>query len=92
MPCPTDVKGVQHLGGFDKISTTHCRLDGFDPQSKVPWMWFQIHEDAFGKIKMLVIEIPVLRYDHSKPLVIHCNASEKAVGCLAARKSTFILN
>ena len=39
------------------------------------------HEEAFGKIKKLVSEAPVLRYyDPNKSLVIQCDASEKGMG------------
>ena len=47
----------------------------------VPWTWSQIHEEAFGKIKKLVSEAPVLTYyDLNKSLVIQCDASEKGIG------------
>ena len=50
-------------------------------KANVPWMWSQIHEEAFGKIKKLVSEAPVLRYyDPNKSLVIQCDASEKGMG------------
>ena len=50
-------------------------------KANVPWTWSQIHEEAFGKIKKLVNEAPILRYyDPNKSLVIQCDASEKGIG------------
>ena len=57
-------------------------------KANVQWTWSQIHEDAFGKIKKLVSEAPVLRYyDHSKPFVIQCDASEKGFGTALLQES-----
>ena len=88
MPCPTDVKGVQRLGGFmnylakflPHISDVMASIRNL-VKANVPWTWSQIHEEAFGKIKKLVSEAPVLRYyDPNKSLVIQCDASEKGMG------------
>ena len=88
MPCPTDVKGVQRLGGFvnylakfrPHISDVMAPIRNL-VKANVPWTWSQIHEEAFGKIKKLVSEAPVLRYyDPKKSLVIQCDASEKGMG------------
>ena len=88
IPCPTDVKGVQRLGGFvnylakflPHISDVMAPIRNL-VKANVPWTWSQIHEEAFGKIKKLVSEAPVLRYyDPNKSLVIQCDASEKGMG------------
>ena len=88
MPCPTDVKGVQRLGGFvnylakflPHISDVMAPIRNL-VKANVPWTWSQIHEEAFGKIKKLVSEAPVLKfYDPNKSLVIQCDASEKGMG------------
>ena len=88
MACPTDVKGVQRLGGFvnylakflSHISDVMAPVRNL-VKANVPWTWSQIHEEVFGKIKKLVSEAPVLRYyDPNKPLVIQCDASEKGMG------------
>ena len=58
MPCPTDVKGVQRLGGFvnylakflPHISDVMAPIRNL-VKANVPWAWSQIHEEAFGKIK-----------------------------------------
>ena len=58
MPCPTDVKGVQRLGGFvnylakflPHISDVMAPIQNL-VKANVPSMWSQIHEEAFGKLK-----------------------------------------
>ena len=72
MPRPTDVVGVQPLGGFVNY------LAKFLPKiSEV------MAPMAFEKMEELVTEAPVLRYyDMNKLLVIQCDASEKgAINC-----------
>ena len=88
MPCPTDVKGVQRLGRFvnylakflPHISDVMAPIRNL-VKANVSWTWSQIHDEAFGKIKKLVSEAPVLRYyDSKRSLVIQCDASEKGMG------------
>ena len=56
MPSPTDVKGVQRLGGFvnylakflPHISDVMAPIRNLN--KNVPWTWSQNHEEAFEKI------------------------------------------
>ena len=87
MPCPVDLKGVQRLGEFVNYLTKFLPhiADVIAPmrnltKADVLWTWSQIDEDAFGKIKKLVSELLVLRYyNHSEPLIIECDTSEKVL-------------
>lgn len=74
MPCPSDIKGVQRLGGFvnylakflPHISDVIAPISNLT-KTGVSWTWSQIHEENFEKIKKLVSEASVLRYyDHKK--------------------------
>ena len=88
MPCPTDVKGEQRLGGLvnylakflPHISDVMAPIRNL-VKANVAWTWSQIHEEAFGKIKKLVSEALVLRYyDPKKSFVIQYDVSEKGMG------------
>ena len=69
---------------FGEISNTQCRCDGSDPRSN----WSRWAVDVvlnpwrcFWEDKKLVSGAPELRYyNHSKPLVIQCDANEKGSG------------
>lgn len=88
MPRPTDVAGVQRLGGFvnylakflPKISEVMAPIRNLT-KADVPWTWSEVQEQAFERVKQMVTKAPVLRYyDMHKPLVIQCDASEKGLG------------
>ena len=67
MPRLTDVVGVQRLGGFVNYLAISELIRNLT-KSEVPWTWSDVQEQAFEKVKKLVIEAPVLRYyDMNKP-------------------------
>ena len=89
-PYPTDVKGVQLLEGLGNylakflshISNSNLMAPIRNLMtSDVPWRRSEIPEEASGRIMKIVSKASELRYyDHSKPLVIQCDVSEKGLG------------
>jgi len=53
-------------------------------KKNAPWTWAEPQQEAFNKIKQLLVNAPVLsHYDQTKPVVIQTDASSKGLGsCL----------
>lgn len=50
-------------------------------KSNTKWIWTKQHHDSFTKSKELITKIGILtHYDHTKPIVISCDASPYGVG------------
>ena len=89
MPKPTDVAGVRRYIGFVNY------LSRFLPQLSeiaeplrqlmndgAEFAWLSAQEDAWQRIKDIVITTPVLRYyDLEKEVTVQADASEKGIGC-----------
>ena len=89
MPSPTDVKRVQRLGSFGNYLAKFLQPLTWFLRSKNWWKrWIEIHEEAFKRTKKMGKEGSVLKYyDHCKPLVIQCDASEKVLGAALLQES-----
>ena len=86
MPSPTDVTGVLRLNGFVNYLAKFLPglSDVMEPirqltRKNVPWNWSNTQERALEKMKILVIEGPVLCfYDHAKRLQFNATPSRQA--------------
>lgn len=48
----------------------------------VDWLWTEVHEETFNKIKSCISKAPILQNFNSKlPIVIQCDASKDGLGC-----------
>ena len=90
MEPPTDVKGIQRLGGMvNYLGKFLPHLsDVMEPLRKlthhdVEWEWTDVHDKAFYNVKKLICEAPVLQYyDPNMDLTIQCDASQKGLGAV----------
>ena len=87
MPRLIDIEGVQRFNGFvnylakflPKLSEVTEPIRQLT-RKDVPWSWSANQENAFVLMKQLVKEALVLHsFDSNKPLIIQCDASEKAL-------------
>ena len=78
---------VQYLAKFcQHLSTVSQPLRQLE-KKEVEWCWEQPQNEAFKKIKELVIKAPLLQYfDVSKNITIQCDASQYGL------KSTLLRN
>ena len=52
-------------------------------QTDPVWRWENIHQEAFEKIKDLLVQPPVLAYaDYSKPFMVHTDSSSYGLGAV----------
>ncbi|ETO03213.1 RETRotransposon-like family member [Reticulomyxa filosa] len=55
-------------------------------------VWNDVHEKAFGKLKMAIAQAQVLRHPkQNEPLIVHCDASNEAVGAALLQNHDGIL-
>jgi hypothetical protein len=53
---------------------------------KSEWMWSDIQQQAFEKLRQLLTQPPILSYFSDKlPIVIDCDASDSAIGAILAQ-------
>nr|XP_022331797.1 uncharacterized protein LOC111129631 [Crassostrea virginica] len=56
-------------------------------QTDPVWRWENIHQEAFEKIKDLLVQPPVLAYaDYSKPFIVHTDSSSYGLGAVLYQK------
>ena len=88
MPKPEDVAGIHRLSGtvnylarfMPKLSEIMAPIRQLTHKDS-EFIWSDECDRAFAEIKRIASKAPVLAYyDHSKPLDIQCDASNKAVG------------
>ena len=87
---PTDVKSLRRfLGMVNYLSKFLPRLsDAMQPlrsleKKNVSWHWDSCHDDAFAKIKKMIVEAPVLKYfDGSLDVTLQCDASMTGLGAV----------
>ena len=88
MPPPTDQPGVQRLLGLAQylakflphLSDTTKPLRDLT-QNDVQWVWNELQQTAFAKLKEMVTRTPVLRYYNLKEEVtLQCDASQSGLG------------
>ena len=87
-PAPTNVKELKSFLGmvtyYNMYMPNMATLT--EPlhqllRKEVPWIWTKGCEGAFQRIKEMLIGAPLLvHFDMSKPIVVHCDASEYGVG------------
>ena len=88
MPPPTDVQGVQRLGGFVNYLAKFLPSlsDVMEPirqltKQDVAWHWSEHQQHAFDKVKDMVSQSPLLAYyKPNEELTIQCDASGKGLG------------
>ncbi len=89
MPVPTDTAAVHrflgmltYLGKFiDNLSEITAPLREL-LHDNVHWHWDHPQQQAFDKLKSMVMSPPILTfYDVYKPVVITCDASQFGLGC-----------
>lgn len=51
-------------------------------KKNVTWIWTDVHENTFNKLKEIISQAPVLQnFDPKQPVVIQCDASRDGLGC-----------
>ena len=90
MPPPGDVKAVQRLLGMSTFLSRY--VPTFSEitapirallNSKNEFLWTQIHDEAFKKLKSLLTSNTVLQfYDANKPVTLQCDSSQFALGAV----------
>lgn len=87
-PKPTNVKELKSFLGM--VNYYHNYMQGLatltEPlhnllRKDVVWRWSSECADAFQKIKNMLCKAPLLtHFDMTKPIIVHCDASEYGVG------------
>ena len=89
-PVPTNVSELRSFLGL--ANYYHKFIYGFASlaaplndllRKDVDFKWTEVHDTAFNKLKQSLLSAPVLSiYDRNKPVEIHCDASNIAVGAV----------
>ena len=92
---PKDVKEIQRFAGltnfYQKFVPNYAEM--MAPLSdllkkKNPWVWGDLQETAFQKIKKAFLKSATLAFpDPTKPYIIHCDASDFATGATLSQES-----
>ena len=98
MPKPTDVQGIQRLIGmvtylakFLPQLSTVCEPLRRLTYKDAKFVWTEIHDDAFAKMKRLLTEAPVLAfYDAKKTVIIECDSSSVGLGAVITQECRVI--
>ncbi|XP_028415786.1 uncharacterized protein K02A2.6-like [Dendronephthya gigantea] len=88
MPRPENVKAVRRFCGFvNYLSKFMPHLaDVMKPLQQLThkdaqWQWNHEHDAAFGKLKLMISNAPVLKFYHPEDeLTVQCDASERGLG------------
>ena len=94
MPTPTYVASAWRFIRFTNYLNKFLpRLnDALEPlrkltSSDVEWFWTDIHDNAVQQVKLLVTNVPVLKYfDSTESLTLQCDASDKGLGEVLLQK------